>query len=73
MTTGDPDAVATIQHVHGNSNELSNLKAFCNRCNLADVQSRFVPIEPGSAPAALAFELRARCSSPEPLRLCDDD
>ena len=72
-TTGDPDATPTIQHVGGNSNDLSNLKAFCRRCNMADAQSRFIPVEQGSAEAALAVELRVRWSAPEPMRLCDDD
>jgi hypothetical protein len=72
-STGDPDAIPTIQHVFGNSNELSNLKAFCRRCNLGDAQARFVPVAPGSSQERLATELVMRWSSPEPLRLCDDD
>ena len=35
-STGDPDAIPTIQHVDGSSNDPSNLKAFCRRCNMAD-------------------------------------
>lgn len=72
-STGDPDAVPTIQHVSGSSNDPSNLKAFCRRCNLADAQSRFVRVEPGSPEAKLAEELAIRWSSPRPLRLCDDE
>ena len=72
-TSGDPDAVATIQHVKGDSSDLSNLKAFCRRCNTTDAQSRFVPVVPGSPEAELAAELRTRWSAPEPIRVCDDD
>lgn len=72
-TTGDPDALATVQHVHGDSNDLSNLKAFCRRCNMADAQTRFVPVLPGSPEAELGEELRTRWMSPEPVRVCDDE
>lgn len=72
-TTGNPDARATIQHVAGDSNELSNLKAFCMRCNLGDAQTHFVPIEPGSSQAEAVAAIRRRCFSPTPLRLCDDE
>jgi len=72
-STGDPDAIPTIQHVYGNSNELSNLKAFCQRCNMADAQSRFVPVQPGSPQSELLRELTIRWSAPIPLRLCDDE
>jgi 5-methylcytosine-specific restriction endonuclease McrA len=72
-STGDPDAIPTIQHLQGNANDLSNLKAFCRRCNMADAQSRFVPLAAGSSEAGMADELRKRWSSSEPLRLCDDD
>jgi len=70
--TGDPDAVATIQHISGSSNELDNLAAFCSRCNTADAQSHFVPVEAGSAEDLLARQLTDRWSAPEPMRLCDD-
>jgi 5-methylcytosine-specific restriction endonuclease McrA len=72
-STGNQDAVPTIQHVQGNSSDLSNLKAFCWRCNLADAQTRLVPVEPGSLAAMIAADLAKRFSSPEPLRLCDDE
>ena len=72
-TTGDPDALATIQHVHGDSNDHSNLKAFCRRCNMADAQTRFVPVLPGSPEEQLAEDLRTRWMSPEPMRVCDDE
>jgi 5-methylcytosine-specific restriction endonuclease McrA len=68
----DPDAVPTIQHLHGDSNDLSNLKAFCRRCNMSDAQSRFRVVVPGSPQAEMAADLRRRWSSPEPIRLCDD-
>lgn len=71
--TGGPDALATIQHVNGNSNSPEDLKAFCRRCNLADAQSRFVPVEPGSPPELLAISLEIRCAAEPPLRRCDDD
>jgi 5-methylcytosine-specific restriction endonuclease McrA len=38
-STGDQDAMATIQHVMGNSSDLSNLKAWCWRCNMDDAQN----------------------------------
>ena len=69
----DPESVATIQHVSGSSNDLDNLLAFCRRCNLADAQSRFVPVESGSAEAQLANELQNRWMSEEPMRICDDE
>lgn len=72
-TTGDLGAVPTIQHVAGDSNELSNLKAFCMRCNLADAQTHLVPVEPDSKSAEVLAEIRRRYSSPTPLRLCDDE
>lgn len=73
QSRGDPDAIATIQHVHGDANELDNLKAFCRRCNIDDAQSRFVPLQRGSAAAKMAAELERRWSAAEPLRLCDDE
>ncbi len=72
-STGDPDAVATIQHVAGNSNDPAHLKAFCRRCNIGDAQSRFVPVQPGSPQAAILVEFRLRCDSPTPQRICDDE
>jgi 5-methylcytosine-specific restriction endonuclease McrA len=72
-STGDPNAVATIQHVAGNSNDLSNLKAFCMGCNMGDAQSRFVPVEEGSSQEAVIADLQQRSFSPTPLRLCDDE
>lgn len=71
--SGDPDAVATIQHLKDNSSDLDNLRAFCRRCNITDAQSRFVPVEDGTVPAAIAKELSIRVAASEPLRLCDDD
>ncbi|MCL6104838.1 MAG: hypothetical protein M1483_04320 [Actinobacteria bacterium] len=71
--TGNFDTIPTVQHVTGNSNDLSNLKAFCNRCNVTDAKSRFVLVENGSPEAAMAEEISARCSAPRPLRLCDDE
>ena len=70
---GDPDAIATIQHVMGNSSDLCNLKAWCRRCNLADAQSRFVPVQPGSPQEMMLAEIQLRCTAPTPLRLCDDE
>jgi len=72
-TSGNPDLVPTIQHVEGNSNDLDNLKAFCNGCNMADAEAKFVPVEPGSPQAVLAAHLAERCASPIPMKLCDDD
>ncbi|MDA8312281.1 MAG: hypothetical protein M0Z46_17075 [Actinomycetota bacterium] len=71
-SSGDPDAVATIQHKAGNSNDMEDLAAFCRRCNTADAQAKFVPVQPGSPEALLAQELRVRWSAPSPLRVCDD-
>ena len=52
----------------------SNLKAFCWRCNVADAETRFVPVEPLARwPLGWPPTSRRRCSSPEPLRLCDDE
>lgn len=69
----DSEATATIQHLNGSSSELSNLRAWCRRCNMADAQSRFSPVL-DDAPESRAFEeLRARWESPIPLRACDDD
>jgi 5-methylcytosine-specific restriction endonuclease McrA len=72
-STRDPDAIPTIHHVVGNSNDVANLKSFCRRCNLGDAQSRFVPVVPGSPQEKMAAELVTRWSSIEPLRLCDDE
>jgi len=72
-STGDPDAIATIQHMRGDSNEIDNLQAFCRRCNIDDAQSRFVPLQADSDAARMAVELERRWSAAEPLRLCDDD
>jgi len=71
--TGDPDAISTIQHFAGNSNDIANLKAFCRRCNLADAQARFIPVAPGSWQENLAIELELRWLAVDPIRLCDDD
>lgn len=70
---GDPDSVATIQHVRSNSNDPADLKAFCRRCNLDDAHSRFVPVQPGSKQEAVLTQFRLRSSSPTPLRVCDDE
>jgi integrase len=72
-STGDRDAIATIQHVHGDSNELENLQAFCRRCNIDDARSKFVPLQAGTDEARMAAELERRWSAVEPQRLCDDD
>ncbi len=72
-SSGDPVSTATIQHVHGNSNDPSNLKAFCQRCNVSDAQSRFVAVEPESPEAEYAADLRSRWMSEKPMRLCDDE
>ncbi len=72
-TTGDPDLIPTIQHMHGDSSDLSNLRAWCRRCNLEDAKSRFVPVEAGSSQDAYAQELLVRIGSPRPLFLCDDE
>jgi hypothetical protein len=69
----DLDAVATIQHVEGNWNDFANLKAFCRRCNNADARAKFRPVTPGSPEAKMAAELKGGWSSPQPIRLCDDD
>jgi 5-methylcytosine-specific restriction endonuclease McrA len=72
-SAGDPDAIPTIQHVFGTSNDVANLKSFCRRCNLDDAESRFVLLVPGSPQEEMAAELVTRWSSIEPLRLCDDE
>lgn len=72
-STDDPDLIPTIQHMHGSSSDLSNLRAWCRRCNLDDAQSRFVPVEAGSSQDAYAKELRIRMDSSQPLLLCDDE
>lgn len=72
-TTGDPDLIPTIQHMQGNSSDLSNLRAWCRRCNLDDAEARFVPVEAGSSQDAYAQELRIRIESPQALLLCDDE
>lgn len=72
-TTGDPDLIPTIQHLHGSSSDLSSLKAWCGRCNLDDAKSRFVPVETGSSQDAYAKALQIRMYSPHPLLLCDDE
>lgn len=64
---------ATIQHIDGDSNDLSNLKAFCWACNTSDALSKVDETAPGSPEEALAGELQARWTAREPLRICDDD
>jgi 5-methylcytosine-specific restriction endonuclease McrA len=71
-SSGDPDAIPTIQHVAGDSSDISNLKAFCRRCNLAEAQSRYRPVEAGSTQDATLAQMVMRWSAPTPLRLCDD-
>jgi hypothetical protein len=71
-SSGDPDALATIQHVAGNSKDPSNLQAYCRRCNNADAQAKFVPVAPGSPEEELAAMLRFRWLQPIPMRVCDD-
>ena len=72
-TGGDLDAQAQIHHVAGSSSGPGNLRAVCRRCNMADAQSKFVPVVPGSPEAVLAAELKERWSSRSPLRPCDDE
>lgn len=72
FSTLSSGALFTIQHVAGDSNSISNLRALCRRCNMADARTNFVRVHPRSLHAARAAELEARWLSPEPLRLCDD-
>jgi len=69
----DPDALPTIQHIHGDSSNVSNLSAFCRRCNVADAQTRFVPVNLDHRRRKLPPKLMGRWSSIVPLRLCDDE
>ena len=72
QSNADPDAMATIQHVEGDSSDLANLKAFCRGCNNADARTHFVPVTAGSPAHHLAVQLRQRWTAPSPLRVCDD-
>jgi 5-methylcytosine-specific restriction endonuclease McrA len=69
----DLDAVATIQHCNGNSNDPAELKAFCKRCNNADAESKMVPVADDSPQAAMGRAIVARWEAPSPIRLCDDE
>lgn len=65
------DRRATIQHLHGSSNDLENLRAWCSRCNTRDVQSRMRPVtDPAKLKLARAFT--RRYTSKRPTRACDD-
>ena len=65
----DGDARFTVQHSMTDQGLV--LEAWCYRCNIDDVMSRFRPIESTDEWLA-ALELDQRFHSPEPLRLCDD-
>lgn len=69
----DGDAGPTIQHLNGDSNDISNLEGWCRACNNADAKAKFRPVVPGSEQAIVARQLEARWRAPTPIRLCDDD
>ena len=68
----DLDAVATVQHCHGSSNDLADRKAFCKRCNNADAENKVLPLPADSPQATIRREVIARWEASTPLRLCDD-
>ncbi len=67
----DPDSKATIQHLNASANNISNLQAWCMRCNKDDALSKFVPITDDEHRAE-AFTIVMRWEAKKPLRLCDD-
>jgi hypothetical protein len=69
----DLEAVATIQHCNGSSNNLADLKAFCKRCNNADAESKMVPVVADSPEATMGRAIIARWEASTPIRLCDDE
>src|SRR5260370_6945319 len=62
-----------IDHIAGNSSELSNLQLLCHDCHTAKTQENFRPIEPGTPADKIWSELMTRINSPKPLRECDDE
>ncbi len=62
-----------IDHIAGNSSELSNLQLLCHDCHTAKTQENFRPIEPDSQADRIWSELMTRINSAEPLRQCDDE
>ena|ERR1700694_4260355 len=62
-----------IDHIAGNSSELSNPQLLCHECHTAKTQESFRPIEPGGQADKIWSELMARINSPEPLRERDDE
>jgi hypothetical protein len=69
---GAEDRRFTVHHVRGSSNDLANLRAYCSRCNTADVQSRMRPVtDADTRRRARAFERRYLAK--RPMRACDDE
>lgn len=62
-----------VDHIRGNSNDLSNPQLLCSECHRTKTMRHFERISPVSHPEewakAVALETRAKAS--EPMRLCD--
>jgi len=72
-TCGAP--ATEIDHIHGNSNELSNLRALCGKCNRKEAFSKAVPPSPEAAARIekMYLDIAIRVAAPTALRCCDNE
>jgi len=70
---GQPARV--IDHIKGNSSEMSNLQLLCDSCHNEKTRESFVKITPESHPKTWkkAQALKRRMRSSKPLQLCDSE
>jgi len=59
-----------IDHIAGDSAELSNLRLICHQCHQAITESRMVPM--ATEHGAIRDAIWERANSDSPIRLCDD-
>lgn len=62
---------AEVDHIDGDSGDLTNLQLLCRPCHHAKTAGRFVPASEEDKEAALGLFLRAH--APVPSLLCDDE
>ena len=65
-----------IHHIDGDSNDSGNLQLLCSECHRQETLSHLQPVsmlppDKQAQALALAQQLDARVSAPEPLRFCD--
>ncbi|HEY1729709.1 MAG TPA: hypothetical protein VGG22_15140 [Candidatus Baltobacteraceae bacterium] len=68
-----------IDHIRGHTDDPSNLRAVCRKCNIGAAFENSRTVTEDSDPELYAFidglfkELATRIASPVPLKVCDDE